>query len=311
MADISAVDEVNLAIYERLISLGIAPSTNDLLSATAYNRLFRQLIFGLNGGDSSIGIFIYKPGAVAPLPPRTYNNFATLYADAILHKGPVIIVIDDTIVSPAPIPAGNWLFPDKNLILSGIGSRSVSADLQDQCKFSGLLEVTEFLTLNSYSSSPIITIPLSTNPEPDILILSRGSSLNNFGTSFFFDALPNAIFVIALTLGCGLDTPNIVNLQPTMFGITGVVTFAANSSRIVSDFVTGDATGAWVGIEVGTSNIISQVQPNLLGIISIQLDAQSTRLNYSPANLADWSGIPPTSVSDALDRIAAKITPIP
>jgi len=57
-----------------------------------------NFIINLNGGDSSIGIFIYKPGAVAPLPPRTYNNFATLYADAILHKGPVIIVIDDTMV---------------------------------------------------------------------------------------------------------------------------------------------------------------------------------------------------------------------
>jgi hypothetical protein len=34
-------------------------------------------------------------------------------------------------------------------------------------------------------------------------------------------------------------------------------------------------------------------------------------LGYVPAVLADWSGTAPTSVQNALDRIAAKITPIP
>lgn len=310
-ADPQTVDEVNLSIYERLTSLGITPSVTDLLSVTAFNRLFRQLIFGLNGSAGSIGIFTFRPGAVAPLPPRVYNNFATLYADAILHEGLVVIAIDDAIVAPAPIPAGNWFFPNKNLILSGNGVRNINVDLQDQCKFSGLIEVTEFLTLNSLSSSPIITVPLSFLPQPDLFILGRGCRLNNFGTSFFFDVLPDALLIIGMPLSGGLDSTNIVNLQPSILGNTGVFTFVANNSQIVSDFVTGDATGIWIGNEVGTSNLINQVQPNLLGTIFIQLSAESTRLNYAPANLADWSGIPPTSVSDALDRIAAKITPIP
>lgn len=34
-------------------------------------------------------------------------------------------------------------------------------------------------------------------------------------------------------------------------------------------------------------------------------------LAYTPAVLADWSGVAPASVKEALDRIAAKITPIP
>lgn len=38
---------------------------------------------------------------------------------------------------------------------------------------------------------------------------------------------------------------------------------------------------------------------------------KSSLLNYVPSVLADWSGVAPTSVADALDRIAAKITPIP
>jgi hypothetical protein len=34
-------------------------------------------------------------------------------------------------------------------------------------------------------------------------------------------------------------------------------------------------------------------------------------VNYVPAILANWSGVPPTSVADALDRIAAMIGPVP
>ena len=34
-------------------------------------------------------------------------------------------------------------------------------------------------------------------------------------------------------------------------------------------------------------------------------------LNYTPVVLANWNGLKPANVSDALDRIAAKIGPIP
>lgn len=38
---------------------------------------------------------------------------------------------------------------------------------------------------------------------------------------------------------------------------------------------------------------------------------KSSLLDYTPAVLADWSGVAPTSVANALDRIAAVLTPIP
>lgn len=49
----------------------------------------------------------------------------------------------------------------------------------------------------------------------------------------------------------------------------------------------------------------------LLGGTSITLVNDAYGLAYTPAILANWSGIAPTSVSDALDRIAAMIGPIP
>lgn len=43
----------------------------------------------------------------------------------------------------------------------------------------------------------------------------------------------------------------------------------------------------------------------------VELGILATQVPYVAANPADWSGNPPSNVSTALDRIAAKITPIP
>lgn len=40
-------------------------------------------------------------------------------------------------------------------------------------------------------------------------------------------------------------------------------------------------------------------------------EAQAAQMQYSPVTPANWSGVAPTSVAGALDRIAAKIGPIP
>lgn len=45
--------------------------------------------------------------------------------------------------------------------------------------------------------------------------------------------------------------------------------------------------------------------------LTINLIADAIRMTYTPAVLANWSGVAPTSIANALDRIAAKITPIP
>jgi hypothetical protein len=42
--------------------------------------------------------------------------------------------------------------------------------------------------------------------------------------------------------------------------------------------------------------------------IGLDLDALESRTGpYTPANAADWSGSPPTTISEALDRIAARL----
>ena len=76
---------------------------------------------------------------------------------------------------------------------------------------------------------------------------------------------------------------------------------------------------------VPSDNISDTLQFDALQGFQQDVNAQLTTLNsdigaltitglsfdYTPAVLADWSGTAPTSLAEALDRIAAALTPIP
>lgn len=76
---------------------------------------------------------------------------------------------------------------------------------------------------------------------------------------------------------------------------------------------------------VPSDSLTDTLQFDNLEAFRADINAQLTQLNtdigdltitglsfdYTPANLADWSGTAPTSLADALDRIAAALTPIP
>ena len=51
--------------------------------------------------------------------------------------------------------------------------------------------------------------------------------------------------------------------------------------------------------------------PLFLGTFVGALIDDAANISYTPANPVDWNGTPPKTIKEALDRIAAKITPIP
>jgi hypothetical protein len=48
-----------------------------------------------------------------------------------------------------------------------------------------------------------------------------------------------------------------------------------------------------------------------LGALTLGENAESQGVNYAATTVANWSGTNPTDLRNALDRIAAKIGPIP
>lgn len=55
--------------------------------------------------------------------------------------------------------------------------------------------------------------------------------------------------------------------------------------------------------------ILDASQPDV-GSFSVVYVSQASLLGYSAANPADWSGSPPTTVAEALDRVAAGLGPL-
>jgi hypothetical protein len=72
---------------------------------------------------------------------------------------------------------------------------------------------------------------------------------------------------------------------------------------VALDILAGGSVVAYAGLTI-YGNSLSNA-----GTLTLQ--AQSNLTGYTPALVANWSGVAPKSVADALDRIAAKITPIP
>ena len=85
-----------------------------------------------------------------------------------------------------------------------------------------------------------------------------------------------------------------VNFQGIAFGVAGAVSLDGAQTSYEA---TADGIPATVNLTSGAPAPV--------------LDTQARAIGYVPSNLANWSGVAPTSVANALDRIAAKITPIP
>jgi hypothetical protein len=231
---------------------------------TAYNTSSGQLMVctsaGLGtatygGGGGAQTTFVYRPGAIGPTAP-IYSSWATLYADYILTDGPVSIEIDDSITSPAVIPAGAYTFRH-DTVLSGnftdVESVGSFCNLADGVTFVGLTHVDNALNLRSLSSAPIITAT-----GPTFLTLSKGSLLTALGTApFIFNNLENTTGFVYIALFSGSKlataTDRIVRLEdPLLVGPAVLILAIYDEGDVQSDT-----------IESGGGNV--QITPRLLG----------------------------------------------
>jgi hypothetical protein len=83
-------------------------------------------------------------------------------------------------------------------------------------------------------------------------------------------------------------------------------------------FYQNSAIGSHAFDPTGTSNIAFNIDASVFAATqdapltpSINFLDASGQMSYTATNVADWSGTNPSSIQNALDRIAAKITPIP
>lgn len=136
---------------------------------------------------------------------------------------------------------------------------------------------------------------------------------------------------LSVSGGAGIFTNSYIP-SPSLFDTAGVSDFGAMDCMncyfdstvdvtgtvgqpITMKFTGANITGTFSITGTGASTV--SADSSVIGNISVTGTINFVRLSnafglaYIPASNANWNGTPPTNVAEALDRIAAKITPIP
>jgi len=232
-----------------------------------------------------------------------FNNWESMLS--LLHSIPGIkeVIIQGL---PSTIPAGTWDMTD--IILTGEpdGASSVFIDdavFQNLSKISNIQIVVGVVPntvpnfqINNVSSESIVLdkvqMTVGPNATAPIFRITAGTYIIVPTFSSFISLNP-AVPVF--------DVQNVSNLAFGSIGGTG----GQNSygGNLGNESIFTIAGGASAGIQLNaTDRFFAQDQTSVPVVVFLQ--------NYEASNVADWSGIEPLSIQNALDRIAAAIGPI-
>lgn len=253
---------INESLRDRIVGLGGVPVISDMESPEAYALLLNQLIGFISGPAAGIQTnFIYQPGGV------TSGNIYATWAELMAAYTPTVgmgqkhIFIDDSLVSPAVIPAGNYTF-DRQTFFHGrfdVMTPTV-AEFADGVTVSELAHVTDVLHFQSNSTSPVITI----SGGGSLLIeVARGSQLRSLaGTTPMMQVDAGATLAFFLVEGGTLgDTEPVLNLDAG--GVAFPIVY--QEGRIEENSITGPV-GSFVQLSPKVlSSRISLIQPGFSG----------------------------------------------
>jgi hypothetical protein len=238
-----------------------------------------------SGMSSTNCCFVFRPGGVTA--KDVYADWLSLYAAFSASAGTRSIQIDDSIVSPAVIPAGTYDL--SGAIISGtpnINTDSGGAllDLANGVVITAPTTLTfDGLDVRFLGASTCITT--AANEEVN-LYLRNAATLACSGAGAFLDGSLGFGLVI-LTTGTVGDSVHTV--------LVGCDIQAYNSSGLAPNSFTG-----------GT--IFPDDSTALLSVVPFTTLQSNARLTaYNPAVAGNWAGTPPATVAQALDRIAANV----
>ena len=232
------------------------------------------------GGAGATG-FVFRPGE-APTLPNVFETFGAALEAAQATAGPKVIQIDDSIVKPAVIPAGDYNLSGITLIgcienFNATGDLT-EVDLDDGVTFQNLFEVSNVLDIRSNSLSPVIVTPL--NPNLAILLLSRGSTIRSLSGVPLVSVPTGSFAGIVLDIGAALET-DAIELDGGFANI-----LCQDLATVQGDAVVGD-TGFLFFSLLGKGLNVDPVQPGFLGSVGANsTQAGGASLLFSAGDLA-------------------------
>jgi hypothetical protein len=234
---------------------------------------------------------IYSPGNPSP-GPNEYTSWADAYAAA---AEPRSIYVDDSFVSPVPIPSGSW---EVNELRAAAAPGAIAlVEPQAGCVLVNLATL-DHITMDGVSPSPVI--PLASGQMLNL----KWSSINVQSTGAPAVSVSAFSYITA-------EFSQIGNFAGVAVDVNGFLLLFVDSGSGVANTAldSSAATGICVAQLMNAGAYVNPVQgPGLLLLLSNY--GQGSNVGYTPAVLADWSGVAPANLADALDRIAAALGPI-
>lgn len=256
-------------------------------------------------------LFTYQPGGTANEAQGVYTDWDDLYAaaDAVRDANALItIVIDDTVTSPAVIPAGTYDLSKIQLAgicafqavdAPGMGAGPATVMRTGNTVFTNFTQGISFLALEHTGDAPLYT-------APDGITTVARTGFN----SAYYSTGGQSIF------RTGASGELFIYVDPWTTVATGTnPVFESRDPASLSLYVTGRSSFAADVLE-GNGDINLYMESSLAAIAADQSThsgsltttrPEAENIGYSPGTPADWAATAPTQVKQALDRIASAV----
>ena len=243
-------------------------------------------------------VLVYRPAGVAG--GNVFTSWPALMTERAKLNGPWFLQVEPGVLPVASVPAGAW-----NLDSATISSNGFSSILEFEngatATFTNL-RVTAGVVLQANSAAAIWTTG-AVGKTTTVSVDNLGAIQSITAVPFFSNTTVGQILEIIVSQQGVLGDAAHPVVQ--VAGPTGLV-FAVGSSTINANAL---MNGGGVN-QVAVSSDSQIFAPQGASWVEL-MSSQSNSTAYVPSNLANWSALSPGNVANALDRIAAKITPIP
>jgi hypothetical protein len=218
----------------------------------------------------------------------------------------------DTSLAAAVIPAGTW---------NGYGSAEINSSSEETF----LVTIADGGTLKNWARITRIILACTCTTTAALSFPNTGTTfvLDDFGgIALLAGATVPAIqlsvagFSFAMISRMGVLDNSLAPTVPVINVAAGTTaTFYEQCAAFnFSALVTGNEIGGGAGATVDWNNddtVPPLTSALFTGTLSATPSSDAGNIQYTAANVGNWSGTNPSSVANALDRIAAKIGPIP
>ena len=220
---------------------------------------------------------MFRPG-IAPDAPNVFDTWNGALEAAQSVEGVSVLQVDDSVQTPAVVPAGvhdvsgvTLIGTVENFNLTGI---LTVLEIDDGGVLDGLFEVTNVLEIVSNSLSPVVEAPAGALQT--ILLLSRGSTIRSTTGVPFYDVGAAGILTPVLNLGGSLST-DAISING---GVVAVI--CQDLCNVQSDAIVGPAGTLFFQL-LGKGIGVDPVQPGFAGFVGGNFDSAGGDISFFSA----------------------------